>query len=404
MVSACRNETWQPAWLAVASLALGTFASVTTEFLPIGLLTNIAGTLRVSEGAAGLMVTMPGIFAAAMGPVLILASGRLDRRVVLLALSALLVLSNTLAALAPSLIVMLVARALLGLCVGGFWTFAPGATGLLVPAKALPRAMSYVLAGISVATIAGVPAGVLIGNMAGWRVAFTVTAILAAGVLALQFFALPSLPSARAITPRDLLAPFYNRSARRGLVMAVLLVAGHFAGYTYLRPMLQHVYNLSAGAVTSLLLIYGVAGFVGTFVGGRLVSHSVRGTAVLAAVVIGAVLVASALGARGVTEGAAATLAWGAAFGLVPVSMTSWMLNALPNAPEAGQAVLVTVFQIAISLGATLGGFVVDSVGVVGALLLGGALAAASAIPALSAAAGDAPTKSSDKGRTQVIS
>jgi len=400
MVSAYRNETAQPAWLAVASLALGTFAAVTTEFLPIGLLTNIAATLHVREGVAGLMVTLPGIFAAAMGPVLILASGRLDRRVVLLALSALLVLSNTMAALAPSLAVMLVARALLGICVGGFWTFAPGATGHLVPANALPRAMSYVLAGISVATIAGVPAGVLIGNMAGWRVAFTVTAILAAGVLALQFFALPPLPSVHAITPRYLLAPFSNRSARRGLVMALLLVAGHFASYTYLRPMLQQVYNLSADAVTVLLLIYGVAGLVGTFVGGRLVTQSVRGTAVLAALVIGAVLFASALGARGITEGAAATFAWGAAFGLVPISMTSWMLNALPDASEAGQAVLVTVFQIAISLGATLGGYVVDSVGIVGALLLGGALAAASAIPALSAA----PTQSSDKERTQIIS
>jgi len=403
MVSASRNEPAQPAWLAVASLALGTFAAVTTEFLPIGLLTNIAATLHVSEGVAGLMITLPGMFAAVTGPVLILASGRLDRRVVLLALSALLVVSNSMAAFAPNLAVMLVARALLGLCVGGFWTFAPGATGHLVPANALPRAMSYVLAGISVATIAGVPAGVLIGNMAGWRVAFTVTATLAAGVFALQFLALPPLPSARAITPRDLLVPFSNRSARRGLVMALLLVAGHFASYTYLRPMLEQVYKLSADAVTGLLLIYGVAGFAGTFVGGRLVTRSVRGTAVVAAVVIGAVLFASASGAAGITEGTAATFAWGAAFGLVPISMTSWMLNALPEAPEAGQAVLVTVFQIAISLGATLGGHAMDSVGVVGALLLGGALAAASAVPALSAAAGGATPQGSDQGRTEAM-
>jgi predicted MFS family arabinose efflux permease len=157
-------------------MAVGTFATVTTEFLPIGLLTSIAEGLHVSEGTAGLMVTTPGIVAALAGPGLIVLSGRLDRRAVLLALSALLVVSNLLAAFAPNFATMLVARFFLGLCVGGFWTFAPSATTHLVPHALLPRAMSFVLAGISVATVFGVPAGALLGNLAGWRAAFGVAA------------------------------------------------------------------------------------------------------------------------------------------------------------------------------------------------------------------------------------
>lgn len=363
-----------PAWLAVASLAISTFASVTTEFLPIGLLTNIATSLHISEGVAGLMITMPGLIAALTGPVPLIAAGRLDRRTVLLVLSSLLVISNLLAALAPNLATMLLARILLGMCVGGFWTFAPGATGHLVPAALQPRAMSYILAGISVATIAGVPAGAFLGNMAGWRMAFVASAVLATTVLVLQTRVLPPMPPARAILLRDLLAPLSHAGARSGLIVTVLLVAGHFAAYTYLRPMLQQVFGLSPDDVTTLLLVYGVAGVAGTFLGGRLATHSVRGTSLIAALMIATVLLFSALAGKGLASGIAVAVVWGAGFGLVPVSMTTWMLKSLPDLPEAGQAMMVSFFQFAISLGALVGGLVVDGSGVAGTLLLGGGL------------------------------
>lgn len=378
--AAISTATAAPAWLAVASLAISTFASVTTEFLPVGLLTGIAASLHVSEGAAGLMVTMPGLVAAVTGPALIIASGRLDRRIVLLVLSAVLVASNLLAALAPNLAVMLLARALLGLVVGGFWTFAPGATGHLVPAPLQPRAMSYVLAGISLATIAGVPAGALLGGLAGWRAAFLASALVAAVVLALQLKVLPRMPAARAVVPRDLLAPLAEPRARTVLAVALFLVSGHFVGYTYMRPMLQQVFGLSNDAVTTLLLAYGVAGFAGTFLGGRMVARSVRGTALLAAATIGAVLLLSMLAGQGAVPAAVAVVAWGVAFGLVPVSMTTWMLQALPRSQEAGQALLVTFFQVALSFGAFVGGLVVDGAGIQSALLLGGVLAIAGAV------------------------
>ncbi len=147
------------AWLAVGSIAVGTFAMVSTEFMPIGLLTDIARGLDVSDGTAGLMVTMPGVLAAFAGPALIVASGKLDRRTVLIALTTLLIASNLLAAFAPNFVTMLVARLMLGLCVGGFWTFAPAAATQLVPHASQARAMSIVLAGVSAATVLGVPAG-----------------------------------------------------------------------------------------------------------------------------------------------------------------------------------------------------------------------------------------------------
>jgi predicted MFS family arabinose efflux permease len=363
-----------PAWLAVASLAVSTFASVTTEFLPVGLLTNIAASLHVSEGAAGLMVTMPALVAAPTGPLLIVAAGGLDRRTLLLALSALLVASNLLAAMAQDLPTMLLARALLGLVVGGFWTFAPGATGHMVPAALQPRAMSYVLAGISVATVAGVPAGALVGGLAGWRAAFIAAAVLSAIVLAFQLRVLPSMPAARAILPRELLAPLSNRGPRMVLAVSLFMMGGHFVAYTYLGPVLRQMFGMSPDGIAMLLLVYGVAGFAGTFAGGQLVMCSARGTALAAAIVIAAVLPVCAFAGPGAIAATLAVLIWGGAFGLVPVALTSWMQKASPDAPDAGQALLVTFFQTALASGAFVGGLVVDSLGITGSLLLGGAL------------------------------
>ncbi|RZL89774.1 MAG: MFS transporter [Variovorax sp.] len=368
------TESLRSAWLAVGSIAVGTFAMVTTEFMPIGLLTDIGAGLKVSDGTAGLMVTMPGVLAALAGPALIVASGRLDRRTVMVALSALLVSSNLLAAFAPNFATMLVARLFLGLCIGGFWTFAPSAATQLVPAASRARAMSIVLAGVSAATVFGVPVGALLGDLVGWRASFAATGALAAGVLLVQLWLLPAMPPARAIRPRDLLTPLTRRMAQVGLLAVLFLIAGHFAAYTYLKPLLQQVFGLAPGAVTALLLAYGAAGLVGTFIGGSLVARSVRGTTLLAALLLAAALLMSTLVGAGVVAGSAVVIVWGVAFGLIPVALTGWMLEAVPDAPEAGQALLVSGFQVAIASGALLGGVTVDGWGISSAMLLSGVL------------------------------
>ena len=158
------------AWLAVTSIAVGTFAMVTTEFLPIGLLTAIAGDLGVSEGTAGLMVTVPGIVAAITAPVVTVAAGSIDRRILVVLLTALIVLSNVVAWLTPTFTIMLLGRVLLGLCVGGFWTFAAAIGRRLVPEASGGRATALIIAAISVGTVVGVPAGAMIGELASWRV------------------------------------------------------------------------------------------------------------------------------------------------------------------------------------------------------------------------------------------
>jgi predicted MFS family arabinose efflux permease len=162
------------AWWAVSSIAAGTFAFVTTEFLPVGLLSEVAESLKVSSGTAGLMVTVPGLAAAVAAPLLSVAAGRTDRRIVLLALTTMLIASNFIVALASSFGALLIGRFFLGIGVGGFWTFAVGIGRQLVREQSRARATAVILAGISVRTVCGVPAGATIGGLAGWRVAFEV--------------------------------------------------------------------------------------------------------------------------------------------------------------------------------------------------------------------------------------
>jgi len=314
------------------------------------------------------------VLAAFAGPGLIVASGRLDRRTVLIALTTLLIASNLLAAFAPNFATMLVARLMLGLCVGGFWTFAPAAATQLVPDASKARAMSLVLAGVSAATVLGVPAGSFLGTLFGWRASFAVTGALAAVVLLVQLWLLPAIPPVRAIGARDLLTPLTRRMAQVGLLAVLFFIAGHFAAYTYLKPLLQQVFGLAPNSVSTLLLVYGAVGFIGTFIGGSLVARSVRGTTLLAALMLATALLLSTVIGSGFVAGAVVVFIWGVAFGLIPVALTGWMMEAVPDAPEAGQALLVSGFQVAIASGALIGGVTVDNYGISSAMVLSGVL------------------------------
>src|SRR5581483_8756561 len=161
-----------PAWTAVFSLAMGVFGLVTAEFLPASLLTPIAADLGVSAGAAGQAVTataLTGTFAGILMPIL---TRHLDRRLVMWSLTSLLVISGVLAAVATNLTLLLAARLLLGIGIGGFWSMMAAMAMRLVPERLLPRALSIVFAGVSVATISAAPIGAYLGDLYGWRTVF----------------------------------------------------------------------------------------------------------------------------------------------------------------------------------------------------------------------------------------
>ncbi|WP_457445148.1 MFS transporter [Roseateles sp. P5_E4] len=353
-------------WPAVASLTMGVFGLVMAEFLPASLLTAMASDLGISDGAAGQAVTATALVGAVAAPALPLLTRRLDRRVVMLALSALLVLSNLLAATAGSLAALLVARVMLGVALGGFWSMSAALAMRLVPENLFARAMSVILTGVSVATVCAAPIGAWMGDVWGWRSAFIAAGVVSLVTLAVQAATLPALP------PRDkpdlrVLAELLRRPPVRVALLAVLLViSGHFAGFTYIRPLMEQVTHLSVGAISGVLLGYGIGGFFGNFAGGWLAGRSERHAIVAGGVLI-AVLAASLLvaGSSPVVTAVAVTL-WGFAFGAFPVGFQTWIVRAAPDQAEGAGGLLVAAFQIAIASGAIGGGLLVDRIGALG--------------------------------------
>ncbi|MFE1956786.1 MFS transporter [Streptomyces sp. NPDC059479] len=368
---------------SVLALATATFCVVTTEMLPVGLLTSLGRGLHTSAGTTGLTVTLPGLVAALAAPLLPVAVRRADRRTVLCVLLAVLAAANALSALAPAFGVLLLGRALVGVCIGGVWAVAAGLAVRLVPEESEGRATAVIFSGIAVASVLGVPAGTLMGGLAGWRWAFAVMALLALAVAALLVALLPPLPAEGAVRLGEVAGVVRIPAVRAVLLVVAFLITGHFAAYTYIRPALERVPGLGAGAVGALLLVYGVAGIAGNFLGGAAAARDPRrALLVISAVLAGSVLLSVPAGGS-LPAAAALLVVWGLAYGGVSVSAQNWLMAAAPGRREAGSALFAGLFNAAIALGALLGGRAADRFQVEGALWLGGALALAAAAVAL---------------------
>jgi len=373
-------------WLAVSAVGLATFSVVTTEMLPVGLLTSIAGSLGTSMGRAGLMISLPALLAALFAPLVVMAAGGMDRRRILCGLLALLVLANLASALAPSLIWLLAARVLVGFCMGGIWAIAGGLAARLVPQASMGLATSIIFGGVAAASVLGVPLGALIGDFAGWRWAFGGMAGFSALVLALHMAVLPALPATGSASLRQFSHQLANRRLQAGLALTLLLVAGHFMSFTFVRPLLLTVSGFDAQWMSALLLAYGIAGIAGNFLAGIIAAR--RTVPSLAAIAMGLLLAPVLFLSVGdsPTGGGAVLLVWGLAYGGVSVGLMTWMMQAAPRAVEIATALYVGVFNIGIALGSWAGGQLVDGWGLHATLWLSGGLAAAALL--LSAAMG----------------
>jgi predicted MFS family arabinose efflux permease len=351
-------------WLSVVSVATGAFAFVTTEFLPVGLLPQIAKDLGVSPGTAGLMVTIPGIIAAISAPGMMVGAGRIDRRIILLALTVMLLASDLISAFAPNFGVMLLGRATLGAALGGFWTLALTASGRLVREQHAAKATAMILGGVTCATVIGVPLGTFISGLSSWRMAFIATAGLTTFALAAQAFLLPALPSKAAVRFSDLLAVLGRSHPRKSLLMVVLVFGAHFSSYTYIAPFLAQNAHFSLSAITSLLLGFGFVGFISNFAVSTTVARSLKGSLLAMVAILMIALFVLPMSHSSPVEVSVVVLAWGVAFGAIPLCLSIWMQMAVPDMPEAGSALFISIIQVAIAVGSLAGGALVDNVGV----------------------------------------
>ncbi|GAA1955865.1 MFS transporter [Agromyces allii] len=363
------------AWAGVVSLGLGIFTLVASEFLPASLLSPIAADLGISEGTAGQLVTATSVIGIIGGPLVVSALPRIDRRWVMVGLTTLAIISNVLVAIAPVFGLMLASRLLLGLAISGFWAMSLAVTAQLVPADRLGRAMTIVNMGVSLATIAAVPAGAFLGELVGWRTVFLGAAAAGVVALAVQLATLPSVPPTGSPGFRTLVSTAARPVVALGILSIVLIAGGHFTGFTYLRPAFETIGGLDPAALALVLAIFGVASFVGNLAAGPLADRRLGVLVLGAPVAVGIATVLFALWGANFGVAVASVIVWGIGFGAIPTMVQTWMAGVAPDRLESAGGLVVAAFQVAITIGAGVGGLLVDSVGVQAAFLGGGVAA-----------------------------
>ncbi|MFG1768632.1 MFS transporter [Nocardia salmonicida] len=365
------ENTDRRVWPALLTMFLGSFTLVTAEFLPPGVLTVLATDLDVPEGVVGLSVSATALTAllAALG--LGALFPRMDRRTLLIGLTLGAAVSNVVVALAPNIVLLLIARLLLGLAVGGYWSMALVIAAKLVPAERLGKAMMIVNAGTTVATVAGVPLGVLLSTYAGWRTTFLVTAALTAATAVAVRLMLPPIAPSKGVGFTALGSALRAPGVLLGLVSVVAVIGGHFAGYTYIRPALAELLGAGPTVIPVLLALFGIGGLLGNFVIGALADRHLGALLPAVPTAIGLSLVAIIASAAFAPLAYLAVVVWGAAFGGILNLVQVWVSRVLPGRMEAGSGLVVGGFQLAIILGSAIGGRGVDSVGLAATYTLG---------------------------------
>ena len=359
------RATTQPAmWGGVFAMTLCIFTLIASEFMPVSLLTPMARDLLVSEGWAGQGIAISGAFAVLTSLSISAAAGSMDRKALLLGLTALMAVSGAVVAMAPSYLAYMAGRALIGVVVGGFWSLSAATAMRLVPSHQVPRALAIFNGGNALATVVAAPLGSYLGSVIGWRGAFFCLVPVALIALAWQWNSLPSMPvRTGAAGSRNVFSLFRNPAVTWGMLAVGLFFTGQFTLFTYLRPFLESVTHADVPTLSLILLAIGLGGFIGTTVIGSLLKRNFYWT--LAAIPVLMALIAVALTVAGSSVAAVAALLgiWGAVATAAPVGWWSWLAKTLPRDAEAGGGLMVAVVQLAIASGSTIGGLLFDRSG-----------------------------------------
>jgi DHA1 family purine ribonucleoside efflux pump-like MFS transporter len=244
----------------------------------------------------------------------------------------------------------------------------------LVPEPMVPRALSIIFTGVSVATVAAAPLGSYFGHIIGWRNVFLIATVI--GVLAFfwQLVVLPKMAPTGSARMGTLVDVMKRPVMRAGMVSVLLVFTGHFAFFTYLRPFLEVVTGVGVNGLSVILLGFGVANFIGTSLAGFMLERNLRMTLLLMPLAMGGIALALVGLGRAPIADALLVALWGMAFGAVPVAWTTWITRTVPDEAESGGGLIVAAVQFAITLGAAAGGLVFDRAGASGVFVGAGAV------------------------------
>ncbi|MCX8281076.1 MFS transporter [Phyllobacterium sp. 0TCS1.6C] len=345
--------------LSIAILAVAAFVIVTTEYLMVGLLPALARDLEISISAAGQLVTLFAFTVMLFGPALTALLSHLERKRLFIAILLVFAASNVLAAIAPNIWVLAVARFIPALALPVFWGTASETAGQIVGEQRAGRAVSQVYLGISAALLFGIPLGTLASDAIGWRGTFWVLAALSlAMALALTIF-MPTVAMPRRLRLAEQASILRNPYFVGNVALSVVVFTAMFTAYTYLADMLERIAGVAPAYVGWWLMGFGAIGLVGNWLGGHLVDRSPLGSTAVFSVLLGVGMAASVPLSGSLPMLGAALAFWGIAYtALFPICQVRVMKSASHAQALAG-TLNVSAANAGTGLGAIIGGLVI---------------------------------------------
>lgn len=349
-------------WISLIALAVGIFALITIEELPIGVLSVMAPDLGVSEGIAGLTVTIPGVLAGVVAVATPVIVRGLDRRLVLALALLCVAISCGLSVIALNFAMLLVARLFAGVAIGLYWAVLPIVAVAQMPENAA-RALTVAFGGVGAALVLGVPVAAWIGAHLGWRAAFAVTGTVAVLVALVITVIVTPARSSVPVTPRMMLTAARTRGVRHALALTALVITAQFITYSFISPLLIDRAEVPLGQISLMLLGFGIAGLIGNFAVGAIIRRSAP--AGVLTIVTG--MLVSLLGLLLVVRDPASALAvvtiWGLFAGAASVTIQSFVGTESSEVVEEGTALNSAAFNASIAVGALIGGQILDAAG-----------------------------------------
>ena len=351
-------------WSGVLAMTLCVFVLIASEFMPVSLLTPIAADLRVSEGLAGQGIAISGALAVLTSLSLSTLAGNLNRKYLLLGMTALMALSATMVALSPSYLIYMTGRALIGIAIGGFWSMSAATALRLVPRRRVPHALAIFNGGNALATVIAAPLGSYLGAVMGWRGAFLCLVPVAIAAFIWQCFSLPAMaPDNNRRPGRSAFHLLSRPVVAVGLLACGLFFMGQFSLFTYVRPFLETVTRVDISALSLILLTIGIAGFIGTLVISHFLKRGLYSTLAAISSLMAVVAVTLILTGQHLWFVVPLLGFWGLMATAAPTGWWAWVARTLPDDAEAGGGLMVAAVQLSIALGSTLGGLAFDHTG-----------------------------------------